>query len=125
MTNTTWTGNFTMTGKPLNDLTPESYQILTAEKLDEGEYWALKVRIQYGKNDRTVPIVVQIRWADKTPVITLDQMAVPGFGTFDARVVIRKGKYAGTWAHDEVGGHLFGTIKKTKKNDVEKKTDKK
>jgi hypothetical protein len=33
-------------------------------------------------------------------------------GTFDARVVIHDQKYAGTWKHGEVGGHLFGTIEK-------------
>ena len=31
-------------------------------------------------------------------------------GTFDSRVIIRKGMYAGTWAHGKVGGHMFGKI---------------
>ena len=67
-------------------------------------------RIQYGEHDLTVPVPVRIQWAGKTPVITLDRVAIPGLGTFDARVVIHDRKYAGMWRHDEVGGHLFGKI---------------
>ena len=28
---------------------------------------------------------------------------------FSAHVVIDRGKYAGTWAHGNKGGHLYGT----------------
>ena len=45
-------------------------------------------------------------------MITLTDFTVPGLGTFSARVVIYRNKYAGTWSHGEVGGHLFGTIEK-------------
>ena len=53
---------------------------------------------------------LQVEWAATTPVITLTNAAIPGLGTFSSRVVIYKNKYAGTWSHGEVGGHLFGTI---------------
>ena len=58
-----------------------------------------------------------------TPVMTLDKIALYGFGTFSARVVINDGKYAGTWQHDKVGGHLFGKIEKpaAEKKEVEDK----
>ena len=73
----------------------------------------LKVRIKYGGKDVTVPLPpMDIKWAGSTPVITVDQMTIPGMGTFDARVLIRKGKYSGTWSHNDVGGHMFGTIEK-------------
>ena len=62
------------------------------------------------KKDVKVPVGLLIKWIDRTPVIVLDQVTIPGMGTFDARVLIRKGMYAGTWAHGEVGGHLFGNI---------------
>ena len=90
------------------------YEIIKAEKAAEGDDWNLVARIQYGEHDVTLPLPpIEIKWAGKTPVITVDQVTLPGLGTFDARVVIRRGKYAGTWAHGQVGGHLFGEIKKS------------
>ena len=44
------------------------------------------------------------------PVITLDNLWIPGMGRFSSRVLIHDGRYSGTWSHDEVGGHLFGRI---------------
>jgi hypothetical protein len=60
----------------------------------------------------TLPIPLEIKWAGDTPVITLTKLAIPGLGTFTSRVVIYEGRYAGTWQHDRVGGHLFGKIEK-------------
>jgi hypothetical protein len=37
--------------------------------------------------------------------------------------VIYNKKYAGTWTHGEVGGHLFGTLEKVKA-DAPKKPEK-
>ena len=51
-----------------------------------------------------------MKWAGKTPVITLDNVTIPGLGTFSSRVVIDGALYAGTWQHDAVGGHMFGRI---------------
>jgi hypothetical protein len=114
LTNTRWTGQFTMTGQ---DGPPkaEQYEITKAEKADEGDYWNLVVRIKYGDHDMTLPLPpIEVKWAGETPVITVDQVTVPGLGTFDARVLIRGGQYAGVWKHDAVGGHLFGKIEKMK-----------
>ncbi len=112
LTNTRWTGQFTVTGKDTPP-TPEHYEITQAIKADEGDYWNLVVRIKYGANDTTLPLPpIEIKWAGETPVITVDKVTIPGLGTFDARVLIRGGQYAGTWTHDEVGGHLFGKIEK-------------
>src|SRR5688572_27678860 len=107
------TGNFTITGKD-KDFPKEEYTILSAEKAEEGEYWLLRARIQYGGKDVTVPCPIEILWAGKTPVMTLDNLTLPGLGTFSARVVLHDDKYAGTWQHDKVGGHLFGTITRAK-----------
>jgi len=51
-------------------------------------------------------------WSGNTPVITLDNLWIPGMGTFSARVLIHQGRYAGTWSHGDKGGHLFGRIEK-------------
>ena len=60
-----------------------------------------------------------MKWAENTPVITLSELAIPGLGTFSARVVVHDGLYAGTWRHGEVAGHLFGQIQKLEPADKE------
>jgi hypothetical protein len=112
LTNAKFSGRFTVLGKEQGDLPKEEYTILSATKVETGEMWLLKARIKYGDKNTVIPIPLEILWAGKTPVITLDKLTLPGLGTFSARVVIHDGKYAGTWQHDAVGGHLFGTIEK-------------
>lgn len=103
-------GQFTIDGQPLNNLQEEAYDIEKVDKLPDGDLWALTTKIKYGDHDLTVPIAVEVKWAGSTPVITLDELTIPGLGTFSARVLLHKDKYAGTWQHDSVGGHLFGKI---------------
>ena len=124
LSGTKWTGQFTVEGK--DNPSTEHYEILSAEKNEVGDYWNLVARIKYGDHDKTLPLPpIEIKFADKTPVITIDRVTFPGFGTFDARVLIRQGKYAGTWAHSGgKGGHLFGTIERMEAEEVEQKTDK-
>ena len=109
LTGTKWTGNFIIEGK--DELINEHYEILSAEKSEFGDKWNLIARIKYGGHDTTLPLPpIEIKFAGKTPVITVDRAFIPTLGTFDARVVIRQGKYAGTWKHGKKGGFLFGSI---------------
>lgn len=104
-------GQFTIDGRSLDSLQEELYEISKVEKLaDADDLWALTTRIKYGDHDLVVPIAVEVKWAGSTPVITLDELTIPGLGTFSARVLLHKDKYAGTWQHDSSGGHLFGHI---------------
>ncbi len=103
-------GQFTLDGKPMNDLHEEAYDIEKVEKLPDGDMWAITTRIKYGQHDVVVPVALEVKWAGSTPVLTLDNLPIPGLGTFGARVVLHKDKYAGTWQHDDKGGHLFGKI---------------
>ena len=105
-------GRFTVTGQA--DITPkdEEYTITSAMKLDEPDLWLIKARVKYGKTDGTFPIPLYIKWAGDTPVITLTNLEIPGLGTFSSRVVIYEGRYAGTWQHGDVGGHLFGVLQR-------------
>lgn len=107
-------GHFTVLGK--EDAAPEKeeYHIESVTKTKKGDYWLFKVRVKYGTMDVTLPMVLQVKWADDTPVITLTDTTIPLLGTFSARVVIYNNKYAGTWTHDKVGGHLYGTVQKAK-----------
>ena len=110
MTNVKFTGNFTVLGKQQDNLPKESYTIVSVKKLTTGELWLFTARVQFGGRDVTLPMPLQVQWAGTTPVITLTNVLIPGLGTFSSRVVIYKNKYAGTWTHGDVGGHLFGTI---------------
>jgi hypothetical protein len=111
VTNVRLVGTFTIVGDESGELRREEYVISGAVKLG-GDLWALTSRITYGDVDLTVPVPVQVKWAGSTPVITVDRVKIPGLGTFSARVLFDEGRYAGTWSHDETGGHLFGVIEK-------------
>ena len=112
VTNVRLVGNFTLDGQEPEKLQREEYVITGAMKLGNGDYWALTSRIKYGDVDLTVPVPVQVKWAGNTPVITVDSVKIPGLGTFSARVLLDGARYAGTWSHDEKGGHLFGVIER-------------
>ncbi|MBI1345299.1 hypothetical protein GC163_03335 [bacterium] len=111
LTKATLVGNFSVVGKENNR--PERYEIDSAEKLEE-DNWLITARIKYGQNDVKVPIAVKVYWADDTPIISLTNITIPGLGTFTSRVMFYGDRYAGTWQHDAVGGHLWGVIEKTK-----------
>ncbi len=112
LTGAKFSGSFTRSGQDFEHLTRDEYHILECKKLDEGNLWMIKARIKYGDHDVTVPMPLPIEWADTTPVISLNDFSIPLLGTFDAHVVIdlEHKKYAGTWSHGEVCGHLFGDI---------------
>ncbi len=112
LTGAKFLGNFTIEGKSDTLPKPEAYTISKCEKLPQTDMYRLTARIKYGEIDSEVPLDLKILWAGRTPVITMDSFWIPGMGTFGARVLIHSGRYAGTWQHDEVGGHLFGVIKK-------------
>jgi len=93
-------------------LTPEKedkYTIVGVTKLG-GEMWIINARIQYGEKDFVAPIPVQVKWAGDTPVITLDNVGIPGGNTYSARVLIYNKTYAGTWSGGDHAGLLNGVI---------------
>jgi hypothetical protein len=97
-----------------NDTAPsheDQYDIQSVTKV-LGDYWLFQVRIKYGNRDRTLPLPLRVVWAGDTPVITLDNMTVPGFGAFTARVMIFEGRYTGIWDGAGHGGVMVGTITK-------------
>lgn len=112
LTGSTLTGYFSVVGAENSTPKPEHYEILKMTKL-QGNMWMIMARIKYGKTDTTVPIVLPVEWAGKTPMITVDQLTIPGMGTFSCHVLFAGDRYAGTWQHGEKGGHLWGTISPT------------
>ncbi len=103
-------GRFTVDGREDGKLKPETYEISKCEKLPADDMYRLTAKIVYGDTNSEVPLDLKIVWAENTPVITIDSMWIPGMGTFSSRVMIHNNRYAGTWTHDEKGGHLFGKI---------------
>jgi len=113
LTHITFRGHFTTDKKGSeNDLPKQDEYTITSATHVSGDYWLLTSRIQYRDIDVTLPVPVIIRWAGTTPVITLEEVTLPGMGTFSSRVLIHTNRYTGTWQHDDVGGHLFGTLSK-------------
>jgi len=104
-------GKFTIDGQEESAKT-EEYTISKCEKLDKEDLYRLTARIKYGEIDNELPLDIKILWSGNTPVITLDKFWIPGMGTFGARVLIHSDRYAGTWQHDAVGGHMFGRVEK-------------
>ncbi len=124
LSGSTLQGHFTVDGQT-DRLKEERYEIQSVSKLPAGDMWLFKVRIRYGDHDVNVPLPLTVNWAGSTPVIVVDRVTIPGLGTFDARVVIAGQRYAGTWQHGDVGGHLFGKIVMTTSDEAEdgKSTD--
>jgi len=91
----------------------DTYEIDRVEKLD-GNRWRFFARMSYGSMDTTFPVVVPVVWADDIPMIQLDDLTIPGLGDdFGAMILFHEDHYAGTWKHGEVGGYMFGAIRKT------------
>jgi hypothetical protein len=109
-------GSFTNTGagRDPTRLSREKYTLGDVRKL-AGNLWLIPARIQYGEHDVTLPITVPIQWAGDTPVIVVDNVGLPGFGTVSARVMFFADHYAGYWKHGQSGGHLFGVIRRDDK----------
>ena len=110
MTNVKLVGAFTVDGAEGDKLQRDEYTITSVTKAPKGDTWIVAARIRYGDVDLTLPVPVEVKWAGKTPVIVLDGVSIPGLGTFSSHVVIDGTRYAGTWQHDAVGGHMFGRI---------------
>ena len=114
LSGTKFTGSFTIDGRE-GAPAKEEYTILNVKKIGEGDLFLFRARVKYGKTDITLPMPLPIKWAGDTPVISMDKISIPGLGTFSAHVVIDGDKYAGTWKHGKVGGHLFGKISRIEK----------
>ena len=105
-------GSFTVDGQegiPKQD----RYSITKAAKL-KGNTWAIHARIKYGEVDITVPVAVKVDWAGKTPVLSVADMKIPGLGNeFGSSILFQGNRYAGTWEHGKVGGHMWGRVERT------------
>src|SRR5215204_1179809 len=105
-------GRFTIAGREDRPARPERYDLSSVEKVGD-DLWRFNARLRYGDVDTTLPIVVPMRFAGDTPMISITDLTIPTLGTFTARVFFHGDRYSGTWQHGEFGGHMFGKIEKT------------
>ena len=92
----------------------ERYHVDKVARL-AGDTWLFQTRLKYGSREIPAPIPITIKWAGDTPVITLTDMSIPGLGTYTARVMLFRDRYAGTWKGKSAGGELFGRIVRASK----------
>ncbi len=114
-------GSFTIDGKESEGAPKaERYEIESVTKASEN-LWIFMTRVKYGKLDTKLPITVPVEWAGDTPMVSLTNANLPGLGEgFSARVIFHETRYAGTWQHGAIGGHMFGKIERA---NAEKSTD--
>ena len=108
MTGAALVGHSTLDGK--EGLSGEErYSIDRVTKVG-GDVWMFQARMKLDGHEIPVPIPVTIKWAGDTPVIEVTDIGIPGMGSYTARVILYRDRYAGTWSGKDHGGQLFGAI---------------
>lgn len=87
----------------------DKYQIVSVTK-GNGDTWTVNARMKYRDQEIVMPIPVQMKFAGDTAILTVDNLAIPGGGTYTARLLIYERTYSGTWKGQRGGGMLYGTI---------------
>src|SRR5438045_8284733 len=84
LTNAVMAGQYTVgNSAPKKD----RYTIVSVQKLKD-DNWLLKARVQFGNNDVTLPMIIPVKWAGDTPMISVTDIGFPGLGSYTARVLI-------------------------------------
>lgn len=103
-------GQFTVDGRDNGNDRMERYGISRVVKV-AGDDWIVEAQITYGETDVRVPVPVKVHWAGDTPVLSVTDLEIPLVGGgFTSRVMFYGDRYAGTWQHNQVGGHMFGKV---------------
>jgi hypothetical protein len=105
-------GTFTIDGQ--DDRTPhqDRYDISSVEKVGDN-LWRFTVDMHCCGVNGAIPVAVPMRWiGGDTPMIMMTDTSLPGVGTFTVRLLFYGDRYAGTWQHRTVGGHMWGRIAK-------------
>lgn len=102
-------GSFTIAGRE-DRARADRYDISSVEKIGD-DRWRFNARI--GETGVSLPMVIPMRWIGDTPIIEMTDYTIPTVGTFSVRVFFYGDRYAGTWQHGPVGGHMYGKIEKT------------
>jgi hypothetical protein len=117
MRDVTMVGTFTIDGRENRVPRLDRYDISSVEKIGDN-LWRFNARMDCcGVNGAVIPIAVPMQWDGDTPMIMMTDSSLPGLGTFTVRVFFYGDRYAGTWQHGAVGGHMSGRIEKQTRKD--------
>ena len=111
LTNARLTGIFTDDAHPEIAPQRDSYTITKAECLEDG-IWRIESLIEYGNTSVKVPLFIKVVWAGDTPVMTLDDLEIPGGDKFTCRILFHGTSYAGLWRGSDHGGAMSGVIER-------------
>lgn len=109
-------GTFTVAGRDDRGPRSDRYDISSVEKVGN-DLWRFNASMECCGVNGTIPIVVPLRWYGDTPMIMMTDTSLPGLGTFTVRVFFYGDRYAGTWQHGPVGGHMSGRIERQTRTD--------
>ena len=112
MANVKMIGSFTIVGQAAPPKQDGAYVIKSVRKIPEGDYWVFDALVEHDGKEMPLQIPIEVKWSGDTPVITLENLTIPGLGTFSARIVLYRDAYAGMWVHGPVKGHMYGVIEK-------------
>ena len=103
-------GSYNVAGK---DRPPSAdrYDIASVEKIGDN-LWRFNAHMDCCGINGNIPIAVPMTWVGDTPMIMMTDTTLPGIGTFTVRLFFYGDRYAGTWQHGKVGGHMSGRIEK-------------
>jgi hypothetical protein len=91
----------------------ERYTIDRVSKIaGSADNWLFTARIPFRGGHLAVPLIIPVKWAGDTPVISVTDLTVPQMGTYTARVLIYRDNYVGTWTGRDCGGHLWGRVER-------------
>jgi hypothetical protein len=89
--------------------TGDRYQIVSATR-GTGDNWIIKAKLNYHGQEIEMPVPVRMKFDGDTSILMVDDLPIPGGGTFTARLLIYGRTYSGTWKDQRGGGMLYGTI---------------
>src|SRR5262245_20079570 len=95
--------------------TGDKYNIVSVTK-GSGENWTVSAKMKYREQEIVMPIPVQVKFAGDTAIMIVDKLAIPGGGTYSARLLFYERTYSGTWSGGRGGGMLYGVITNEKED---------
>jgi hypothetical protein len=89
--------------------TGDKYQIVSVAK-GSGENWVVNAKLKYRDQEIVLPFPVRMKFDGDTAILIVDELMIPGGGTYSARLMIYERTYSGSWKGQRGGGMLYGTI---------------
>lgn len=87
----------------------DKYHIVSAVK-DEGSNWTINARMKYRQQEFVIPIPATVQFSGDAAILRVENLTVPGGGTYSSRLLIHGQTYSGSWEGGRGGGMLYGVI---------------